>query len=298
MGKIGIHIFLVFSWFLAKAPKFILYAFADLVYIILYYLIGYRKSTVQLNLRNSFPEKSEAEIKKITKKFYHQFSDTFVENIAIFKMSKKQILKMVEVEETDIYHKLYKNNRSIIGITGHYSNWELFLIYPVFVPHIVLGVYKPLNNPFFDKAFFKMRKKFGAVPVAMNDTFRTVLKYHKENKLTVLGIIADQRPYRNNKKYWTTFLNQDTAVYVGTEKIARKTNPAIIFTYLEKIKRGHYKIKTELLLEDVSQCKENEITETHLQFLEKLIIGNPENYLWTHKRWKFKKGDPNYDIHK
>lgn len=296
MRKAGIYIFLGFSWLLAKAPKFVLYGFADFIYIILYFVIGYRKNTVYDNLINSFPKKTDIEIKQITRKFYRQFSDTFVENIAIFKMSKKRILKMVELEKTDIYESLFKSGKSIIGITAHYSNWELFLTLPVIVPHIVFGVYKPLKNVHFDKEFYKMREKFGAVPITMNDTFRTVLKYYKENKLTFLGLIADQRPIKINQKYWTTFLNQETAVYVGPEKIAQKLNPAIIFTYLEKIKRGHYKIKTKLLFDDVSQCKEYEITETHLRFLEKLIIENPENYLWTHKRWKFKKGDPNYDI--
>ncbi len=294
MKKIGIYIFLGFSWFLSIVPEFILYGIADFFYVVLYYIVGYRRNTVYTNLTNSFPDKSESEIKHITKKFYHQLSDIFIENIAIFKMSKKRVLRMVKLEETDIYEKLYNSNKSIIGITAHYSNWELYLTLPEIVPHIVFGVYKPLKNALFDKEFYKMREKFGATPITMNDTFKTVLKHHKENKLTFLGLIADQRPIKINKKYWTNFLNQETAVYLGPEKIAQKLNHAIIFTYLEKIKRGRYIIKTKLLLDDVSQCKEYEITETHLRFLEKLIIENPENYLWTHKRWKFKKGDPNY----
>jgi Kdo2-lipid IVA lauroyltransferase/acyltransferase len=292
--KIGIYIFLGFSWFLSIIPEFILYGIADFFYIVLYYIVGYRRNTVNTNLTNSFPDKSESEIRQITKKFYHQLSDIFIENIAIFKMSKKRVLRMVKLEETDIYEKLYNSNKSIIGITAHYSNWELFLTLPEIVPHTVFGVYKPLQNTLFDKEFYKMREKFGAIPITMNNTFKTILKHHKKNKLTFLGLIADQRPIKINKKYWTNFLNQETAVYLGPEKIAQKLNHAIIFTYLEKVKRGRYIIKTELLLEDVSQCKEYEITETHLRFLEKLIIENPENYLWTHKRWKFKKGDLNY----
>jgi Kdo2-lipid IVA lauroyltransferase/acyltransferase len=292
--KIGIYIFLGFSWFLSIVPEFILYGIADFFYVVLYYIVGYRRNTVYTNLTNSFPDKPESEIKQITKKFYHQLSDIFIENIAIFKMSQKRVLRMVKLEETDIYKKLYNNNKSIIGVTAHYSNWEVFLTLPEIVPHTVFGVYKPLKNTLFDKEFYKMREKFGAVPITMNDTFKTILKLHKENKLTFLGLIADQRPIKINKKYWTTFLNQETAVYLGPEKIAQKLNHAIIFTYLEKIKRGRYIIKTKLLFDDVSQCKEYEITETHLRFLEKLIIENPENYLWTHKRWKFKKGDPNY----
>ena len=289
--KVGVYIFLGISWLLAKTPEFILYRFADLVYFLLFYVVRYRKKVVLLNLRNSFPEKSEDEIKRIEKKFYQHLGDTFVENFALLKMSKERILKMVEFEETDIYNNLYAKNKNVLGITGHYCNWEVFLTLPKIVNHTVLGVYKPLNNAFFDKQFYKMREKFGAVPITMNDTYKTVLRYYHEKKSIFVGLIADQRPLLINKKHWTNFLNQDTAVYIGPEKIAKKINSAVVFTYLKKIKRGKYLVKNNLLFEDVSQCKENEILETYLNFLEDLILKEPEYYLWSHNRWKHKRED-------
>lgn len=289
--KVGVYIFLGISWLLAKTPEFILYRFADLVYFLLFYVVRYRKKVVLLNLRNSFPEKSEDEIKRIEKKFYQHLGDTFVENFALLKMSKERILKMVEFEETDIYNRLYAKNKNVLGIAGHYCNWEVFLTLPKIVNHTVLGVYKPLNNAFFDKQFYKMREKFGAVPITMNDTYKTVLRYYHEKKSIFVGLIADQRPLLINKKHWTNFLNQDTAVYIGPEKIAKKINSAVVFTYLKKIKRGKYLVKNNLLFEDVSQCKENEILETYLNFLEDLILKEPEYYLWSHNRWKHKRED-------
>ena len=289
--KVGVYIFLGISWLLAKTPEFILYRFADLVYFLLFYVVRYRKKVVLLNLRNSFPEKSEDEIKRIEKKFYQHLGDTFVENFALLKMSKERILKMVEFEETDIYNNLYAKNKNVLGITGHYCNWEVFLTLPKIVNHTVLGVYKPLNNAFFDKQFYKMREKFGAIPITMNDTYKTVLRYYHEKKSIFVGLIADQRPLLINKKHWTNFLNQDTAVYIGPEKIAKKINSAVVFTYLKKIKRGKYLVKNNLLFEDVSQCKENEILETYLNFLEDLILKEPEYYLWSHNRWKHKRED-------
>ena len=289
--KVGVYIFLGISWLLAKTPEFILYRFADLVYFLLFYVVRYRKKVVLLNLRNSFPEKSDDEIKRIEKKFYQHLGDTFVENFALLKMSKERILKMVEFEETDIYNNLYAKNKNVLGITGHYCNWEVFLTLPKIVNHTVLGVYKPLNNAFFDKQFYKMREKFGAVPITMNDTYKTVLRYYHEKKSIFVGLIADQRPLLINKKHWTNFLNQDTAVYIGPEKIAKKINSAVVFTYLKKIKRGKYLVKNNLLFEDVSQCKENEILETYLNFLEDLILKEPEYYLWSHNRWKHKRED-------
>lgn len=296
MKKVGVYLFLAFSWLLSKLPEFILYGFADIFYFILYKVVGYRKKIVFLNLRNSFPEKSETEINQIVKKFYKHLGDTFIENVALIKMSKKRALKMVKFEKTNIYEDLYKKNKSIVGIAGHYGNWEVFLTLPEIIKYDVLGVYKPLNNPFFDKQFFNMRKKFGAFPITMNDTYKTALKYNRENKPLFLGLIADQRPMKNNANHWTTFLNQETAVYIGPEKIAKKIDSAVIFTYLEKIKRGRYLIKTSLLFDDVSDCKEYEILDTYLKFLENLIINKPEYYLWSHNRWKHKRG-PETPIH-
>jgi len=287
--NIGVYLFLVLSWLLSVAPEFILYGIANIVYFILYHLIGYRKQTVYENLRNSFPEKSNKEINQIAKKFFHHLSDLFVENCALITMSKKRILKLVTIEENDTIKELYKKNKSIIGVTGHYGNWETFMILPLISPHTVLGVYKPLNNKFFDKQFSKMRSKFGAIPVAMSDSYKTTLKYNKNNTLTFLGLIADQRPPKQGGHYWTTFLNQETAIFLGPEKIAKKLNSAVIFSYLQKIKRGKYIVKFELLFEDTDKCKEHEITDTYIRFLENLILEKPEYWLWSHKRWKHKR---------
>lgn len=289
MKRIGVYLFISLSWLLGRAPRFILYGLADIVYFVLYYIVRYRRKVVYKNLRNSFPEKTDQEIHLIAKKFFHHLSDIFVENIAFIKMSKKRVLQMVELEKTDLPEKLFNSKKNIVGVTGHYGNWEVYFTLPIIFPHLVLGVYKPLNNRFFDKQFYNMRARFNALPVTMADSYKTVLKYNNENKLTLLGLIADQRPPKEGGHYWTTFLNQETAIFLGPEKIAKKLNAAILFTYLEKIKRGKYLIKVKLLFEDTTQCKEHEITETHLRFLENLIKEKPEYWLWSHKRWKHKR---------
>ena len=296
MKKVGVYLFLSLSWLLSKAPHFILYGISDFTYVFLFYILKYRKKVVYQNLKNSFPEKSESEIKSIRKKFFHHLSDILIENIALIKMSKKRVLQMVEFEESDLPDQLYQDGKCLIGITGHYCNWELYLILPKYLKHHVLGVYKPLRNKFFDKQFYKMREKFDATPVTMRDSYKTVIKYYKDNKLPFLGLVADQRPPNIAGNYWTTFLNQETAVFMGPEKIAKKLNAAVVFSYSEKIKRGKYKIKFELLFKDTAQCKEHEITEAHIRFLEKLIKENPAYWLWSHKRWKHKR-DPKIPLH-
>ncbi len=296
MKRIGAYLFQVISWLLSRAPRFILYGIADIIFVSLYYIIGYRKKVVYKNLKNSFPEKTDQEIKSIRKKFFHHLSDIFVENIALIKMKPERIRKMVEFENHELLEDLYNKGRSIVGITAHYGNWEIFITLPFFSPHTTLCVYKPLNNKYFDYEFYKMRAKLGEVPVTMKDAYRTVLKYNNNNKLTILGLIADQRPPLNSGNYWTTFLNQETPVFLGPEKIAQKLNAAVVYTHVDKIKRGKYLLIPTLLFDEPKNCKEGEITETHLRLLEKYIKEKPEYWLWSHKRWKHKR-EPETPIH-
>ena len=296
MKRIGAYLFQAISWLLSRAPRFILYGIADIIFVSLYYIIGYRKKVVYKNLKKSFPEKSNKEIKSIRKKFFHHLSDIFVENIALIKMKPERIRKMVEFENHELIENLYKKGKSIVGITAHYGNWEIFITLPFFSPHTTLCVYKPLNNKYFDYEFYKMRAKLGEVPVTMKDAYRTVLKYNNNNKLTILGLIADQRPPLNSGNYWTTFLNQETPVFLGPEKIAQKLNAAVVYTHVDKIKRGKYLLIPTLLFDEPKNCKEYEITETHLRLLEKYIKEKPEYWLWSHKRWKHKR-EPETPIH-
>ena len=204
-------------------------------------------------------------------------------------MSKKRTLKFVEIEDSNLINNLFDKNKNVTAVTGHYGNWEMFLAIPLLSSHQVLGVYKPLQNKSFDKVFYKMRQKFGAIPVTMRDSYKTVLNYKQRNKLTLLGLIADQRPPKKGGHYWTKFLNQETAILLGPEKISKKLNVSVVFVYLEKIKRGKYILKTKLLFENANECAPYEITETHLHILEKMIVDKPQYWLWSHKRWKHKR---------
>lgn len=296
MKLVGAFFYVILSWLLAHSPRFFFYGLADFVYFILYRVLKYRRKVVLENLKKSFPEKSEKEIKEIATKFYHHLADIFIENIAIIRMSKKRFLKMVSFKNLDIFEDLYKKNKSVVGIIAHYANWEVLTGLAPFTDYQILSVYKPLTNKFFDREFYNMRKRFGEVPVSMHDTFRTVLKYHREKKLSILGLIADQRPPKGSGNYWTHFLNQETAVFLGPEKIAKKFNSAVVYSHVDKIKRGKYVVELELLFENPSECKEFEITESHVRILENKIRQKPELWLWSHKRWKHKR-DPESPIH-
>lgn len=289
MNRIAVYLFIALSWLLARMPHFILYGLADFVFIVLYYIVGYRKKVVFNNLRNSFPEKYEQEIQIIAKRFFRHLGDLVIENAAIPRMSEKRLRKIIRFKNPDFFDKFYKENKNLVAILGHYANWELCSTIPMITEYQILSVYKPLNNKFFDKEFYNSRKKFGALPVSMDNTFRAILDHKRKNKLFALGLIADQRPLKSITNHWVTFLNQDTPVFFGPEKIAKKFNLPVIYSQVDKIKRGYFEIEFTLLIEDPSQCKENEITEMHLRFLEKKIIEKPEYWLWSHKRWKHKR---------
>ncbi|MCG8410707.1 MAG: lysophospholipid acyltransferase family protein [Bacteroidales bacterium] len=289
MKLIGIFFTLIVSAFFSILPKFILYRFSDLFYIILYYIVGYRKKVVYRNLNNSFPDKTQKEIKQIAKKFFLHLSDTLVENLAFLTMSKKRLLKFVEFEKNEQIEALYEKNKDIALVTGHYNNWELYFIMPFLSKHKMLAIYKPLTNKYFDNLFQKMRTRFGVTMVTMKDAYKAALDYNKRGYLSMLLLIADQRPPKKGGHYWTTFLNQETAVFLGPEKIAQKLNSAIVFSYLSKIKRGTQVLKSQVLFEETKDLPEYKITDTHIKLLEDIIMKAPQYWLWSHDRWKHKR---------
>ncbi|OFX83825.1 MAG: hypothetical protein A2W99_02925 [Bacteroidetes bacterium GWF2_33_16] len=290
MKQFGFFLFRILSWLLSRLPNFVMYAVADIVYIFIFYILGYRKKTVFKNLRNAFPEKSEIEIKQIAIKFYHHLSDIFIENIAFIRMTPERIKTMIDFESCiALATNIFNQDKHIIIVTAHYCNWEIYFTLPLLSPHSVLGIYKPLNDKNYDREFYNMRTKFGAIPVSMNDAFRTILQYDKDKNYVMIGLIADQRPPKASSNYWTPFLNQESAIFLGPEKIAKKINAPLIFTYLQKIKRGKYKMIIDKVIENPLEYKEFEITETYIRWVEEIIKEKPEYWLWSHNRWKRKR---------
>jgi KDO2-lipid IV(A) lauroyltransferase len=258
------------------------------MFIIVYYLAGYRKKVVFENLHNAFPDKTDKEIKQIAFRFYRHFCDLIVETIKLPHLNDWQILKRVNYRNLEILDELYRKQKSITGIIGHYNNWEWQNSLSLVLKHKVIAIYKPLTNNAIDRLMLKLRIKYGAVMVPMSNIYKETAKYKQLQMPSISIFIADQSPPKSEIRYRTMFLNQDTPIYLGAEKIARKMDHAVIFLKMRKIKRGFYKIDPELLFENAHGVSENEITEAHVKALEKLIIEKPEYWLWTHRRWKHK----------
>lgn len=272
-------------------PFSVLYIFSDIVFFFVYYVLRYRRKVVTENLTNSFPEKSEEEIHRIRKEFYSHFCDTFIETIKLWTISEEEIKKRCKFLNPEIFDIYKAQNKNVITVLGHYANWEWLTSFALWKDAYYLPIYKPLHNKVFDKMFLEIRKRFGAIPVAKDDTLRTMIKYRNEKKHTATVFIGDQTPKKNSINYWTKFLNQDTAILIGTERIAKKLDQAIVFIKMTKIKRGYYEVNIIPLFDNPKETVEFEISEKHTRILEDIIKENPAYWLWSHRRWKHKKED-------
>lgn len=274
-------------WLLTLLPLRVLYFISDIIYIFIFYLIGYRRKVVFENLRNSFPEKSPKEIYTIARKFYHYLCDYFIECIYMINLSPEECDKRFTFKNIDLLDKVYKERKSMIWATSHYGNWEWIADLRKFQHFVPYGVYKPLSNKLYNRLFIHIREKFGGITIPMRNTLRVLTDAKKRNELFSIYLVGDQRPSIDDMTYWTTFLNQDTPVITGIEKIAKKFNLTVAYVDVERLKRGFYQATFREICDNPSQTKPNEITEKYIRIVEQSIIRKPEFWLWSHKRWKY-----------
>jgi KDO2-lipid IV(A) lauroyltransferase len=286
MSAIGYYLFYGLNWIITLLPLRVLYIFSDLFYYFFYYFPGYRRKVVRTNLRNSFPEKSEKEIITIEKKFYHHLCDLFIETFKLTHMSSRQIMKRMQLANPELLEKLFNEGRDIAAVLAHYGNWEWFLCLPLYSSLKFVSIYKPLTNKRFDRFMIDNRSRYGMVLTPMQHVVREVINNKKNNIRSLYSFLTDQTPPKGDIKFWTNFLNQETPVYLGVEKIASKYDMAVVFFNIQKVKRGQYYLTVELLLDHTSGLPEHFITETHVKRLEEIIREHPEYWVWSHKRWK------------
>ena len=271
-------------------PLSISYIFSDIMYLIIYRLAGYRTSVVRGNLTNSFPEKSASEISEIESAFYKHLCDVIIENIRLFSISELEMRRRFTIKNPEILEQLYVEGRSIILVGGHYNNWEFPAMgLDLMSPHQAIGIYAPMRNKFFDRKFYESRTKYGVEVIPKEDTPRSFIRNKDNLTMTIFG--ADQSPTYSKRVHWLDFLNQETAVFLGTESFAVKYNYPVVFIRIDKVKRGYYEGTLEMLYENPAATSPGEITESHTKCLESIIREAPQYWLWSHKRWKRKMTD-------
>ncbi len=273
---------------LSYLSMWILYGISNFLSFVFYYLVPYRKKVVISNLSNSFPEKSEKEIKHIAHKFYNHLCDLIVESVKLFSISEKEIAKRFVVNNPEFLQPFFDEGKSVIIVGGHYNNWEILASgIDNQVPHESVALYSKLNNVFFNEKMKASRGKFGLRMVTTKDSFAYFKEKSDSPRMTIFG--ADQSPTYSKNVHWMTFLNQETAVALGTERFAKKYDLPVVYGAINKVKRGHYTLDISLITDSPKETEDGFITETHTQILEKYILDHPEYWLWTHKRWKRKR---------
>lgn len=285
------HLLMPIAWLITFLPLRVLYLLSDLLFPILYHVVRYRRKVVRKNLTNSFPEKDLKEIIIIEKKFYRYFCDIFIETFALIHMSEQEILKRMEFTNLDLIEKQYDAGKSVMLMTAHYCNWEWVTACSLLLPaeRPIYGIYKKLTSKKFDKFMLSLRQKNKSKTIETQDFYRTILRMRNNNMLGAFGMISDQSPKAAGIRYWTNFLNQDTAVLVGAEQLAKRFDFPILFMNITRKKRGYYHCQMEMIEENPKDYEEYEITEKFTQILEAKIKDQPEFWLWTHNRWKHKK---------
>jgi Kdo2-lipid IVA lauroyltransferase/acyltransferase len=272
-----------FIYLIASLPFGALYKVSDFLYYALR-ISGYRRKVVIKNLRNSFPEKSDQEINAICSSFYRYLCDLIVETLKTLTMTEQDSRERCHFHGGEWLDELYLGKKSFIIVMGHYGNWEWA------GPSFTLGtkfqlvvIYRPLTNRYFEKMTSGMRTKFGTRITPVNQTLRDMVA--NRGQLTATAFIADQTPSHENV-YWTNFLNQDTAVFMGPEKLAIRFNYPVVYMNIQRPKRGYYDVFPELLFTEPKETKPGEISEAFTRRLEKEILRDPTFWLWSHRRWK------------
>lgn len=291
MERLVYYIFRFFAGIFSLFSFRLLYAFSDFLFFFFYRIVKYRKKVVFDNLRNSFPEKSEAEITVIAIGFYRHLFDILAESLKSFSMTEKSVVDRYQFFQSDILEELFRKNQSAICVAGHFNNWEWAGIAAGSqIPHKPVGFYKPLSNKLIDAYMHRVRAQGRSILVSITKTAEVFKTDYGEPALFYM--VADQSPSSPRLAYWINFMNQETAVLHGPEKYARLNNLPVFYTDVQKVKRGYYTLSFIPLELDPVNTKTGEITTRFMNLLEEKIRENPSSYLWSHRRWKLKRPGP------
>ena len=293
MGNKILYIFLL-AWVKIHAmlPMRALYLLSDILYFLIYYIARYRRKVVRNNIKNSFPDKTEKDITMLERRFYHHFADYIVETIKLAHISQEELLKRADIRNPEvIFDLLDKGHTCFIFSLGHYGNWEWFSgVSARFEGRATIyQIYRPLKNKAFDRLFIYLRTRFNSVGIKKNDAVRDMITLKRNKTHALVPFIADQTPSKANLHYWTTFLNQDSAIFTGPERIAKKLDIPVVFADTIKVKRGCYTVDIILITDKPKETPDFFITDKYTELMEKSILRDPAYWLWTHKRWKHKK---------
>lgn len=276
---------------IGRLPLPVLYGFASFCANLFYYLIPYRKKVIQSNLKNSFPRASQKELNKLHYQFYGYLTDQIVEFFKGASITKDEILDRYEIKNEEIVSDFIKKGIPVLLVAGHQGNWEWAIHRLALSNNIYDIIYQKLNSPLFNEFTMQVRARFGNINL-LEKKESILLTRERKNIPRAICLAADQAPQKPESAYWTIFLHQDTAFFTGMERFAREYNYPVVFAEAIRTKRGKYTLTYELIANvPFEELAPGEIIERFARRLEKSINEYPEQYLWSHRRWKHRKPD-------
>ena len=288
MGKVGFLLAKLWAYGVAYTPFRLLYLRSDFYAFMLYHVVRYRRKVVRENLQQSFPEKSRKELKAIEKRFYRNMCDVALETCKMLHVSLEDLRQRVTFTNPELIEKLYEQRKSVFFASPHSGNWEwVGMLMRTLSDHKSTGIYKRLHDPYLDAFMLKIRQ--------LN---RTDKEYMLEADVALRGlaerkgiptaclIVADQSPRGVESDYWTEFLHRETCWFTGLERMAKLLDYAVVFVEMSRQGRGRYEVTLHPVSINPKETAKNEIVEQYVRHVERLIVEQPDNWLWSHRRWK------------
>ena len=278
-----------FLWIISILPFRIFYWLSDCIYVLVYYIVGYRKKTVRENLALALPHLSDKERQKKKKKSYHHLCDMFLEMVKTMTISSEEMNKRFKITNLEVIKEYEKKGKSIMLIASHYASWEWLITLNQKISFLGVAVYKKLANKHFDKLVRDIRSKYNTELVPTSKTIPLIANNQKNNIQCVYGLASDQSPKADRIFHWESFMGVEVPVHTGPEMLAKKYDMTVVFAKVKKVKRGYYELTIIPLSDNPKSIPDFGITHIYIKEVEKQILEAPEYYFWTHKRWKHRR---------
>ncbi len=269
-------------------PFWLLYIQSDIFRFILFNVFRYRRKVVLDNLSKAFPEKDKSEINCIAKKFHKNFMDILFEGLKGMTMSDKSVYKRYKLLNPELVDAYFEQGKSVLTLGGHYASWEWGVSIDKHIKHKSVCVYKAVKNKWLNNFMREKRERWGMKQISMEKT-RTIFKDLENPKFIVL--IADQSPSTTHNAIWVNFLGRDTPCIHGPEAYSKLFNLPLIFLDFQRVKRGYYTLELSLIDENPKQLEKSQVTQKYMTKLGEVISKKPQDWMWTHKRWKHKRDE-------
>lgn len=287
---------------MACLPFCVLYVFADVIFVLLYYVLRYRRRMVRANMRAAFADADDEILRSYIRGFYRNFADYIVETVKLLHIKDESMARRIKFDGLEIIEEHLKQGRSVVAYFSHTFNWEwapsiTMHVSPEIKSKTTFGqIYRPLRNSEWDKLMLRVRSRFGSESIPKKVTLRHLLQSHKTGKLTLTGFMSDQKPSHGDAEHIIEFLGQRTRVIVGTETLARRMQMAAVYWDMFKESRGHYRITVRPICDNVADTGQGEVTDKYFKLLEQTIRRQPQIWLWSHNRWQRNRRNPEKSI--